>query len=145
ESFKTQLLRVMPNTAAQRLWDRILSPTDREALGGDLATAYRDGRTVGMWARLRGCTSERAVAELAHRLGFINVDTQNWLLREFGEVPPPAAEPLDRPVWDVERRELRFQGTVIRRVRRPNKARNVVGVLTAFEEAGWPPQMDDPL
>jgi hypothetical protein len=47
------------------------------------------------------------------------------------------------PEWDPVRRELRYQGGVIKRYRVP--AQNQALVLEAFQESGWPEYIDDPL
>ena len=50
---------------------------------------------------------------------------------------------LTTPKWDCLRQELRLGDVVVKRfkVRAPNQER----VLSAFEEEGWPPCIDDPL
>lgn len=50
---------------------------------------------------------------------------------------------LTTPTWDCLRQELRLGDVVVKRykVRAPNQER----VLSAFEEEGWPPCIDDPL
>ncbi len=70
-----------------------------------------------------------------------------------GKLPPeldssvdlaPAVEPVQAiPQWDPSRRELRYQGQVIKRYRVP--AANQELILTAFQEEGWPHCIDDPL
>jgi len=52
----------------------------------------------------------------------------------------PAGPP--KPAWDVETGRLTFSETVIRQVR-PN-ATNVILILTAFQEDGWPARIDNP-
>jgi hypothetical protein len=49
----------------------------------------------------------------------------------------------DSPHWDADRREFSFRDQVLKRFRSP--APNQELVLTAFEEEGWPPRIDDPL
>ena len=142
---RDNFLRICPPGAAQRLWDRIFTVADRLKLGSDLAKAYADGGTVAMWIRLHPMSVERATCEIAQKLGFISVETRDWLFRELGEVPVTEHEIGDRPIWDPERRELRYRGRLIRRVSGPNRAKNIVKVLTAFQESGWPPRIDDPL
>jgi hypothetical protein len=146
EALHTLRAQVQTLAAAQRVWERVMTSKDRAQLGSDLAVAYRyqRGGTVGMWKRLRGTSGEQALIELGLRLGFIDQPTNDWLLRELGR--PVVDRPTNRaPTWDRQRRELRLGTQVIRRVPRPNVARNVVMVLDAFEEAGWPPRIDDPL
>jgi hypothetical protein len=53
-------------------------------------------------------------------------------------------EPLEpKPYWNAERRELMYRGTLVKRFRVP--AANQERILAAFEEEGWPGQIDDPL
>jgi hypothetical protein len=47
------------------------------------------------------------------------------------------------PVWDEERRELRWGDAIVKRFRVP--APNQELILCAFQEEGWPPHIDDPL
>ncbi|MCE9608145.1 MAG: hypothetical protein K8U03_24945 [Planctomycetia bacterium] len=55
------------------------------------------------------------------------------------EVAPIAV----RPDWRPTDGELRFGDKLARRVR--PLAKNVIAILTAFEEDGWPTRIDDPL
>jgi len=47
------------------------------------------------------------------------------------------------PTWDCDRQELRLGSQVVKefRLHSPNQSM----ILTAFEEEGWPPKVDDPL
>jgi hypothetical protein len=47
------------------------------------------------------------------------------------------------PVWDSQRRELRFAGKLVKQFKWP--AHNQETILAAFQEEGWPPRIDDPL
>jgi hypothetical protein len=47
------------------------------------------------------------------------------------------------PRWDHQRRQLSFDGCVVKQFRLP--ASNQEAVLSAFEAEGWPPSIDDPL
>src|SRR4029079_19770564 len=47
------------------------------------------------------------------------------------------------PEWNASRRELRYQGQVIKHYRVP--AENQELILSAFQEEGWPHCIDDPL
>lgn len=47
------------------------------------------------------------------------------------------------PRWDKKLRQLSFDGQIVKRFSVP--AANQEAVLLAFEEAGWPPSIDDPL
>lgn len=52
------------------------------------------------------------------------------------------AEPL-APLWDGDFRELRVGDRLIKRYKVP--APNQTTILSAFQEEGWPPRIDDPL
>jgi hypothetical protein len=66
------------------------------------------------------------------------------LLRSVGEEPPPLEKP-PLPDWNKSLGELRFDGQLIKIVRRLKAATNVIRILDAFQEMGWPSQTDDPL
>jgi len=48
-----------------------------------------------------------------------------------------------RPKWDGDRRQIRFDGRIVKEFKLPSP--NQEAVLMAFEEEGWPARMDDPL
>ena len=58
---------------------------------------------------------------------------------------PPRQGNLKRraPEWDEERRELRWRGQVVKRFRQ--HAENQELILRAFQKAGWPVSIEDPL
>ncbi|MBU4400999.1 MAG: hypothetical protein KKE86_16920, partial [Planctomycetes bacterium] len=64
-----------------------------------------------------------------------------------GKPNPPQQVSAERivPSWNKDRRELTFRDTIIKRVRSIFVAKNVVRVLDAFQEDGWPNRIDDPL
>jgi len=47
------------------------------------------------------------------------------------------------PEWNAGRRELRYDGKVVKRYRVP--AANQQVILSVFQEMGWPECIDDPL
>jgi hypothetical protein len=58
------------------------------------------------------------------------------------EAPKPAAAVL-KPCWNANRRELSFEGLIVKRFRVP--ARNQETILSVFEEEGWAEHIHDPL
>jgi hypothetical protein len=147
-----QAPRVQAAYAAQRVWERLLSDADRRLAGGDIDVAFSDGGAIGLWSRLRGVSRNRALVELAERLGFLGRADAAWLLRELGEPSeaPPAQSSESRltatiPRWDQESRQLFFEGVCVRKIASLTQASNITRILDAFEEQSWPPRIDDPL
>ena len=136
--------RVQNLTAAQRLWDRVLTEKDRRKCGGSLAVAWAadTGLTVGMYCTARGTTADRGLVEVAHALGFLNDRLRDDLLDALGE--QPAERDPEKPHWDKQARELRFRSVVVRKVPKPASAGNIVRILDEFEDFGWPPRIEDP-
>jgi hypothetical protein len=64
--------------------------------------------------------------------------------KERGEACDGPFIPTDKPFWDAERRELSFQGKVVRKIRRYPRS-PLDKVLETFAEEGWPPHIDDPV
>jgi hypothetical protein len=63
---------------------------------------------------------------------------------DLGNSKPTASASRRRvPRWSATVRELRADGRVLKRFRRPAPALELV--LAAFEELGWPRHLDDPL
>jgi hypothetical protein len=94
-----------------------------------------------------------------------DAEAADWLVRHGHEVPsdmahlakhsffvpsqptPPQPEAVERiaPLWNKDRCELTYRDTIIKRVKSLSVAKNVVRVLDAFKEDGWPDRIDDPL
>ncbi|MFT5300651.1 MAG: hypothetical protein ACI87E_000449 [Mariniblastus sp.] len=51
--------------------------------------------------------------------------------------------PKIRPIWDKQKRELRYGDKLVKQFKWP--ALNQECVLNAFQEMGWPKEIDDPL
>ncbi|MCE9556546.1 MAG: hypothetical protein K8T91_24620 [Planctomycetes bacterium] len=99
EELQTAYLRVKGSAAAQWLWDRVLTPQEREKLGGELEEAYYQSRgAVGMWMSLRGVSLPQAVVTVATRLGFLNSETGLSILRALGEEPDDPTERVEAAV-----------------------------------------------
>ena len=57
----------------------------------------------------------------------------------------PVANGLHRPIWRRGEGKLFYRNQCVKRILRVRQARNVVAVLDAFHESGWPDRIDDPL
>ncbi len=129
--------------SALTVWEQLLSAEDRAFLGGNMEDCYRSLGTVGMWMKLKGVSELRASVDLALELDHITSGTHKRLLREIGESETNHVRVL--PVWNQDTGELRFGDQVVRRVRSRTRADNIVRILDAFQEDGWPDRIDDPL
>lgn len=65
------------------------------------------------------------------------------LRKTASPLPPAPNKTPAAPWWDAELRALFVGELVVKRFRVP--AHNQELVLEAFQEAGWPPHLDDPL
>jgi hypothetical protein len=90
--------RIRAAASAARLWERVLSETDRQQLGGNLEVAWRTLGTAGMWMKLRGVSLPRAVVDAAWELDLMSDRTRRWLLRELGEAPDEPEEALEEAI-----------------------------------------------
>lgn len=137
----TAELRIQNPAGAEYLWKRVLNAGERKRLGNRFEKAYQlHGGTIGIWLHLRKGTPQRAIVDVAHALNLLSDSDWRWLLRELTE---PEA-PLEGIEWRKELGELRWNGEVIREVA-VGKAKNLVPILDAFQECGWPERLDDPL
>jgi len=141
EALQTAYGRIEPLTAAERLWHRVFTDEDRLQLGGDLTECYPRLGTVGMWVHVRHVSPERAVVEVARALNFLDEATAEWLLREIGDQPPQ----IERPFWNRANGELLWGDQVIRFIRVLREPSNIQRIVDAFQQAGWPSRVDNPL
>lgn len=103
---------------------------------------YRWG-AVGIWMKARNLAQPNAIVDLAYQYGLLNEAARRRLLLALGDVKSGSSS--CRPNWNHETGELHFSGKRVRRVGYPGRATNVVAILDAFEEQGWPNRIDDPL
>lgn len=144
EELQKHEFRLQDPETAHHVWHRMLSDSERLRLG-TLEGQYRDGRTVGIWMRAKNVSRELAIVQLSIQFGLPPADAA-WILEELGETLPNDHEHAPgRPNWNRERGELTFDGEVVRQIARVNQARNIVLILDAFQEEGWPRRIDDPL
>jgi hypothetical protein len=87
---------------------------------------------------------EVRVPVLSHRAVVVAVGSGNGVgSHSLLAITPPHFPVLSPPHWDRDRRELWFDGMLIKRFRQPSPSQE--NILTAFQEEGWPPSIDDPL
>lgn len=85
QALEDNYLRIDTWTAFQRVWERLLTPQERDTLPDGMATVWKAQRTVGLWMSLRRCSRMRAILDLAFRLNFLTETDYRWLLRETRE------------------------------------------------------------
>jgi hypothetical protein len=151
-SLETALARIWNETAARELWTKQFTAADRRKFAEPWPAVWKKHNIIGMWHIARGTpTWNECIVELAHALGFINVPRRESLLEALGANTHPgkvsgarARSTVAIPHWDDEARELRYRGQLVRVVKRPKQAHNIVTILRAFQKAGWPARIDDP-
>jgi hypothetical protein len=148
-SLESALARISNETAARKLWTDCFTAADRRKFAEPWPEVWKKHNIIGMWHIARGTpTWNECIIEIAHALGFINVQRRHSLLDELGAKPRAGmarnSRPSAVPHWDEDARELRYLGQVVRVVKKPKQAHNIVGILRAFEDAGWPRRIDDP-
>ena len=94
--------------------------------------------------RLRNISQPRAIIDLALANDLLTDAAYRRLLREIGEGEPEPA-PTKRPVWDATTATLRFENTTLRTFKSPKRAKNLVGILDAFETGKWVTRVKNPL
>lgn len=90
-----------------------------------------------MWMRLKGLQQPEAIVDLAYELGMLTEPDRRRLCRELGIVKRRPAQ-RKRPEWDGQTLELRFEGSVVRRIQSRKVATNIVAILDAYEARNWP-------
>lgn len=133
--------RVQSNVAAMAVWTKHFTDAERKALGNDAYQAWKNNaRTAGMWAAVREVSRDQAIVEIAYALDWVATETSNELLSALGGTQAS----VSKPRWLKDKRELWFEGKIVRRIR-SSRATNVIKILNAFEECNWPTQIDDPI
>lgn len=102
DDLRLNYLRIRELVSAQRLWDSVLTSSERVALGNDLLQAYAQFGTVGMWTRLFGVSDVRAIIDVARALNLIDVPTQRRLLSRTGEFSEDHEEALQQALENAD-------------------------------------------
>jgi len=140
---------IRSDTVKREMWGNRFTAADRRKFSGPEREVLRKHHTIELWHIARGTpTPNQCIVEVAYAVGLLNDSRRDSLLDALGEKPRAGkiARPRSAavPHWDEDARELRIQGKVVRVVKRPRQAHNIVKILRAFEAAGWPPRIDDP-
>jgi len=146
--------------AALRLADRVVCKIVGSREGSLFSRRFERANPESLKSYLHGLKTRRfktEVVSIPTRTGFLDQDELNVLEEQLRSeyiiassqvnvsplLPTAESSELDTPCWDSERRELRFHGRICKRFRQP--APNQTRVLDAFQEAGWPAKIDDPI
>ncbi len=114
EELQSAELGIRAPAVAERVWERLFSPREREQLANEFdLPGLRNLGALGMWQAVRGGGREQAIIDIAEGVSLLDAQTASWLRRELN-FPEPAER---APVWDVERGVLSMGTRVIRRVR----------------------------
>lgn len=142
--------RIQNMTAGSRLWHERFTEADRARFDQPWPDVWKINQgTIGLWCRARGTSWNRAIAEVAHALGFLDQLSRDALVAALPTEERPAdglaatrARREVRPSWNKQLGELRYRGHVIREVKA--EAENLRSILDAFEMDGWPDEIYDP-
>ncbi len=153
ESLETAWNRISNELAARELWTNRFTAADRRKFAEPWPEVWKKHNIIGMWHIARGTpTWNECIVEVAHALGFVNGPRRESLLEALGAHTHPgkasgarARSTGPKPHWDEEPRELRYLGQLVRVVKKPKQAHNIVTILREFQAAGWPARIDDPL
>lgn len=122
---------------ANKIWE-VLTPEEQKSLGqNNTSTQLIQCRAQG-----QGCSFERALLDIAHEASVIDSGRHLRLRRGIGE-PVDGTDKGPRPVWDKANRKLYYRGRLLRDV--AASAKNILAILSAFEEEGWPARVNNPL
>lgn len=140
---------IRSDTVKRDLWANRFTAADRRKFAGPEKEVLKQHHTIELWHIARSTpTPNQCIVEAAYAVGLINESRRESLLDALGAKPRAGTIGKQRsaavPHWDAAARELRFRGKVVRVVKRPKQAHNIVTILRAFEAAGWPPRIDDP-
>ncbi|MDB2686157.1 hypothetical protein N9Y42_03005 [Mariniblastus sp.] len=143
-------LRIQGGRQFVKFWDRVLTEDERTKLGDDIDVCFEmDQSSVNLLGPLRSWSAERAIIEIAYRLGHMSLIDYEWLLPMLS----PASQNVDFtaqadlkelaiPVWSRGNGTLHYQGKLCRSVK-VARATSIVPIFDAFEEAGWPELLED--
>ena len=110
------------------------------AIGNVLHRCFYRWKAIGMWQKLRPCSKARAILDMALELKVLD-------LVEYRRLSRALSDGLNRtrsllPRWDRDEGKLWFGDKVAREVR---SGRNIIKILDAFENHGWPDRIEDPI
>ncbi len=142
--------RIQNPTAGQKLWHERFTDADRAVFTEPWPAVWASNQgTIGLWCRARGTSWNRAIAEVAHSLGFLDQASRDAIV---ASLPPDSRGATERaalrvrreavPSWHKGLGELRYRGEVIREVK--PEAENLRSILDAFETDGWLDEIYDP-
>ena len=137
--------RVSQVVSGQRLWERVFTSAQRTELGGDFWTAYSKPMERSACAqKLHSGSEQRAIIESGFALGFLRDFDRHRLIEEIGESTPQNTDKRV-PQWNAATGKLFWENRLVRKLRILKKPSNIQIILNAFEAAGWPERIPNPV
>jgi hypothetical protein len=96
---------------------------------------------IGFWSRFKNVSRGRAIADLAFATDLLSPGQHARLLRDLKESAPDRVV----PEWNRESCKLNYGAKLARKIRGLTIAKRIVTILDAFERAGWPERIANPL
>lgn len=143
-------LRVCSPSRANILWNDVFTPDERRRLGDDLQTAWERHHTLGMWMLVKSYSNRfLALVKLGVELEALSQLHAKSMLRAAGLKHTRSRRTSPKIDWDRDLGRLTFDGQTIRNIKVFKIPSNVERILNAFQQAGWPSSvlnpLDDPL
>lgn len=105
---------------------------------------YAVSEAIAQNSSINSSNSDRSLSMSSHHSGPSRDPNENPAPKQPSQLGSSSqSHPQLKPIWDRERRELRFGDIVVKRFKWP--AENQELVLNAFEDLGWPKRIDNPL
>ena len=128
-------LRIRGSSNYIQFWERLLSPSEREQLGGDIDNcAANQPSCADLLCELREAWGrERAIIEIAYSLGYLSSQDYEWIRQLDTDAIPIANR---TPTWNRRTGVLEFEGKRCRKIT-VGKATKIAPLLDQFQAAGW--------
>lgn len=138
-------MRIRPAASARLVWERLFSEKDRQKLGNDFQSCWRQFGTEGMWMKIWDVSAESAVIDIAEGLDLMSSGSARYLRRALNLDHSSQESDSVKPVWNPDRQELRLGNRLVRRVRVMKVPSKIQRILDAFQAKNWPNRIENPL
>jgi hypothetical protein len=133
--------RIRIRQVADLLWEIEFTANERVHLGDE----FPRNKLAEAYSELRAVTLERAVVELAYAGNLLELSRKKQLLLRLNETPIAPDRAMVVPTWNAASMTLDFRGRQIWRGRICTSPTAPKRLIDAFDAAGWPALLENPL